>query len=32
MTTYKLLRIREGRLYPLYVEHDREMVTGEWME
>ena len=25
MTTYKLFRIREGRLFPLYVEHTREM-------
>ena len=32
MTTYKLLRIREGRLFPLYVEHDREMAMGEWLE
>ena len=32
MRTYKLLRISAGRLYPLYVEHDREMVIGEWME
>ena len=32
MTTYKLLRIREGRLFPLYVEHGREMVTGKWLE
>lgn len=32
MTTYKLLRIREGRLFPLYVEHHREMKTGEWLE
>ena len=32
MTTYKLLRIREGRLFPLYVEHKREMPLGEWIE
>lgn len=32
MTTYKLLRIREGRLFPLYVEHKREMPLGEWLE
>ena len=32
MTTYKLIRIREGRLFPLYVEHGREMVIGKWME
>ena len=32
MITYKLLRIREGRLFPLYVEHEREMKIGEWLE
>jgi len=32
MTTYKLLRIRNGRLYPLFVETDREMKIGEWLE
>ena len=32
MTTYKLLRIREGKLYPLYVEHKREMPVGVWLE
>lgn len=32
MTTYKLFRIREGRLFPLYVEHTREMEIGVWME
>lgn len=32
MTTYKLLRIREGRLFPLYVEHRREMPLGTWLE
>ena len=32
MKTYKLLRIREGRLYPLYVEHEREMPVGVWLE
>ena len=28
MLTYKLLRIREGRLFPLYVEHQRELEMG----
>ena len=28
MTTYKLLRIRKGRLFPLYVEHQRELEMG----
>ena len=32
MTTYKLLRIREGRLFPLYVEHKREMPVGAWID
>ena len=32
MITYKLFRIKKGCLYPLYVEHKREMVTGEWLE
>ncbi len=32
MITYKLFRIREGRLFPLYVEHNREMPVGEWQE
>ena len=32
MTTYKLFRIREGRLFPLYVEHTREMEIGVWLE
>ena len=32
MTTYKLFRIREGRLFPLYVEHKRDMPVGEWLD
>ena len=32
MTTYKLLRIREGHLFPLYVEHRRELETGVWLD
>ena len=32
MTTYKLLRIREGRLFPLYVEHQRELEMGIWLD
>ena len=32
MTTYKLFRIKQGRLYPLYVEADREMKVGEWLK
>lgn len=29
MITYKLLRIKNGKLYPLYVEADREMEIGK---
>ncbi|MCR5089012.1 MAG: hypothetical protein K6C08_05805 [Oscillospiraceae bacterium] len=32
MTTYKLFRIKNRRLYPLFVETDREMKIGEWLE
>ncbi len=32
MTTYKLFRIKNGRLFPLFVETDREMKIGEWLE
>ena len=32
MITYKLFRIREGRLFPLYVEHTREMEIGVWLD
>ena len=32
MTTYKLFRVREGRLFPLYVEHTREMEIGVLLE
>ena len=31
MVTYKLFRIRNGKLYPLYVESNREMPIGEWL-
>lgn len=31
MITYKLFRIRNGKLYPLYVEASREMPLGEWL-
>lgn len=31
LTTYKLFRTKNGKLYPLYVEADREMVIGEWL-
>ena len=32
MRTYKLVRAIEGKLYPLYVEHTRELTVGEWLE
>jgi len=31
MITYKLFRIKNGKLYPLYVEADREMEIGIWL-
>ena len=31
MTTYKLFRIRNGKLFPLYVQASREMPIGEWL-
>lgn len=30
--TYKLFRMKNNKLYPLYVEADREMKVGEWLE
>lgn len=32
MKTYKLFRMKEGRLYPLFVETGREMKMGIWLE
>lgn len=32
MKTYKLFRMREDRLYPLFVETGREMKMGKWLE
>ena len=32
MTTYKLFRLRDGRLYPLFVETRREMAMGQWLD
>ena len=31
MITYKLFRKKNGKLYPIYVEADREMKIGEWL-
>ena len=32
MITYKLFRTKNGKLYPLYVEADREMEVGKWLD
>ena len=32
MITYKLLRIKGGKLYPLFVETGRELPMGQWLE
>ncbi len=32
MITYKLFRIKGGRLFPLYVEYNREMQLGVWLD
>ena len=32
MKTYKLFRIRDGDLFPLYVEHRRKIETGVWLD
>ena len=32
MTTYKLFRLRDGRLYPLFVDTKREMALGQWLK
>lgn len=32
MITYKLFREKNGKLYPLYVEADREMELGKWLD
>ena len=32
MITYKLCRIRDGHLYPLYVNHNIELKTGRWLD
>ena len=31
MITYKLFKIKNGKLYPLYVEASREMEIGKWL-
>jgi hypothetical protein len=32
MKTYKLFRVKNGKLYPLYVEANKEIITGEWLK
>ena len=32
MLTYKLFRIKDGKLFPLFVERSREMQMGVWHE
>lgn len=31
MRTYKLFRVKDGKLYPLYVEAKRELPIGKWL-
>ena len=31
MKTYKLFRVKNGKLYPLYVEANKEMEIGVWL-
>lgn len=31
MKTYKLFRLKDNKLFPLYVEAKREMPVGEWL-
>ena len=31
MKTYKLFRIKNGKLYPLYVNANKETIIGEWI-
>ena len=32
MITYKLLRIRDGKLYPMFVDTRKEMTPGKWLK
>ena len=32
MRVYKLFKIKNGKLFPLYVEADREMELGKWLK
>ena len=32
MLVYKLCRVKNGKLYPMYVEADKEIVLGKWLK
>lgn len=32
MKVYKLLRIKDGKLYPLFINRNQETVIGEWLQ
>lgn len=32
MTVYKLLRIKDGKLYPLFINRKTETPIGEWLQ
>lgn len=32
MKVYKLLRVRNGKLYPLFINRNKETPIGEWMD
>ena len=32
LLTYKLFRVKKGRLFPLFVETHREMELGKWID
>ena len=32
MITYKLLRVRDGKLYPLFVDTRKELAPGRWLK
>ena len=32
MITYKLLRVRDGKLYPMFVDSRNELIPGKWLK
>ena len=32
MITYKLLRVRDGKLYPMFVDSRKELIPGKWLK